>query len=61
MTDRAAVEGDTRPGRVVDRNGKTVREYVVKLTRLKGGKLAWVPTTLVRVRIYDGERVEVYR
>ena len=53
--------GSTRRGRVYDRNGKTVREFTEEYIRLENGRMAWRPTTMVRVRIHSGERVEVYR
>ena len=62
MTDRAPEEGETRKGRVFDQaTGKTVREFTEEYVRLENGQLAWRVTTLVRVRIHSGERVEVYR
>ena len=60
MTDRTPEEGGTRKGRVFDQaTGKTIREFTEEYVRLEDGKLAWRVTTLVRVRIYDGERVEI--
>ena len=60
MTDRPPKEGDTRKGRVFDQaTGKTIREFTEEYVRLEYGKLAWRVTTLVRVRIHSGERLEI--